>query len=75
MAGLESCTGVNWWCGKCRQTTNNLLEDYEFRVRNIFHGILELMIKKVIMGEWKVMLRTEFCLHLFPADSYVEALM
>lgn len=64
-AGLKSYTGVNWWYGKSRQKTKSL-EGYELRVRNIFHGILQLTIRKLVLGEWRVVLRPEFRLPIAP---------
>lgn len=60
IAGLKSSTGINWWYGKNRQKIKPL-GDYELRVRNIFHGILGLMIRKLVMGEWRIVIWTEFC--------------
>ena len=59
MAGLKPYSGVNWWCSKKRQKTKSL-EDYELRARNMAYGILELMIKKLVMGEWKFVQRLNF---------------
>lgn len=41
-------------------------------MRNIFHGVLELMIRKLV-SEWRIVLWTEFHLPI-PPHSYVEAL-
>jgi len=59
MARLKLYSGVNWSCGKRRQKTKPL-EDYELRAGNMAHEILELMIKKLLKGEWKIEQRLNF---------------
>lgn len=50
---------------KSRQKTKSL-EGHELRVRNIFHGILQLMIRKLVLGEWRAVLWPEFYLPIAP---------